>query len=204
MRYLDYPEGTFPYDNSWKLATSFLEGAGVAGRQKWGLLLSSSARVSHVTHQTVVGVRYPEWSYSMEQVGTLVSLSPMRNGCEGASSLGMFHMLTMQLTKDSIVSGHVWSSPTSYMIMSSLAPVRPTLPSAGNYRGPAGLCYQLSQGTAAASGRNGLSTGVLTIPNKSQLISDLFDPGSIAPPQLPHRPFTYPPLYPVGHPQCSS
>ena len=42
------------------LATLFAEAAGVAGRQKWGLVLSSSARVSHVTHQTVVGVRYPE------------------------------------------------------------------------------------------------------------------------------------------------
>ena len=32
------------------LATSFAEAAGVAGRQKWGLVLSSSARVSHVTY----------------------------------------------------------------------------------------------------------------------------------------------------------
>ena len=38
------------------LATSFAEAAGVAGRQKWGLALSSSARVSQVTYQTVVGV----------------------------------------------------------------------------------------------------------------------------------------------------
>ena len=42
------------------LATSFAEAAGVVGRQKWGLVLSSSARVSQVTYQTVVGVRYPE------------------------------------------------------------------------------------------------------------------------------------------------
>ena len=42
------------------LATSFAEAAGVAGRQKWGLVLSSSARVSQVTYQTVVGVRYAE------------------------------------------------------------------------------------------------------------------------------------------------
>ena len=42
------------------LATSFAEAAGVTGRQKWGLVLSSSARVSQVTYQTVVGVRYPE------------------------------------------------------------------------------------------------------------------------------------------------
>ena len=42
------------------IATSFAEAAGVAGRQEWGLVLSSSARVSQVTYQTVVGVRYPE------------------------------------------------------------------------------------------------------------------------------------------------
>ena len=42
------------------LATLFAEAAGVSGRQKWGLVLSSSARVSQVTYQTVVGVRYPE------------------------------------------------------------------------------------------------------------------------------------------------
>ena len=42
------------------LATSFAEAAGMSGRQKWGLVLSSSARVSQVTYQTVVGVRYPE------------------------------------------------------------------------------------------------------------------------------------------------
>ena len=42
------------------LATSFAEAAGVSGRQKCGLVLSSSARVSQVTYQTVVGVRYPE------------------------------------------------------------------------------------------------------------------------------------------------
>ena len=42
------------------LATTFPEAAGVSGPQKWGLVLSSSARVSQVTYQTVVGVRYPE------------------------------------------------------------------------------------------------------------------------------------------------
>ena len=41
------------------LATSFAEAASVVGRQKWGLVFSS-ARVSQVTYQTVVGVRYPE------------------------------------------------------------------------------------------------------------------------------------------------
>ena len=42
------------------LATSFAEAAGVSGRQKWGVVLSTIARVSQVTYQTVVGVRYPE------------------------------------------------------------------------------------------------------------------------------------------------
>jgi len=42
------------------LVTTFAEAAGLEGRQRWGLVLSSSARVSQVTYQTVVGVRYPE------------------------------------------------------------------------------------------------------------------------------------------------
>ena len=39
---------------------TFAEAAGVEGRQKWGLVLSSSARVTQMTYQTVIGVRYPE------------------------------------------------------------------------------------------------------------------------------------------------
>ena len=42
------------------LAITFAEAAGVAGHQKWGLVLSSSARVLQITYETVVGVRYPE------------------------------------------------------------------------------------------------------------------------------------------------
>ena len=34
--------------------------AGLARNQKWGLILPSSARVSRLTYQTVIGVRYPE------------------------------------------------------------------------------------------------------------------------------------------------
>ena len=37
-----------------------LDAAGLARRQKWGLILLSSARVSRLTYQTVIGVRYPE------------------------------------------------------------------------------------------------------------------------------------------------
>ena len=42
------------------LSTTFAEPAGLDGRQKWGLVLSSSARVTQMTCQTVIGVRYPE------------------------------------------------------------------------------------------------------------------------------------------------
>ena len=34
--------------------------AGLRGKQNWALILSSSARVSEVTYETVVAVRYPE------------------------------------------------------------------------------------------------------------------------------------------------
>ena len=42
------------------VATSLDAAAGLAQRQKWGLILPSSARVSRLTYQTVIGVRYPE------------------------------------------------------------------------------------------------------------------------------------------------
>ena len=83
------------------LATSFAEAAGVAGRQKWGLVLSSSARVSQVTYQTVVGVRYPElvtFNGTSWRFGNYV---PQRARYAVASSLysGMFHVLTYMLSK---------------------------------------------------------------------------------------------------------
>ena len=34
--------------------------AGTAGKQKWALILPSSARVSELTYVTIVGTRYPE------------------------------------------------------------------------------------------------------------------------------------------------
>ena len=82
------------------LATSFAEAAGVAGHQNWGLVFVQQRTGSQVTHQTVVGVRFPSWLHSMEQVGILVSSSSMRDRNEAASSLsfGMSHVLTrMQL-----------------------------------------------------------------------------------------------------------
>ena len=37
-----------------------MEAAGLRGKQNWALILSSSARVSKVTYETVIAVRYPE------------------------------------------------------------------------------------------------------------------------------------------------
>lgn len=37
------------------------EAAGLEGKQKWDLFLSSSARVTQMTYETVIGVRYPSW-----------------------------------------------------------------------------------------------------------------------------------------------
>ena len=42
------------------VATTLDAAAGLAQRQKWGLILPSTARVSKLTYQTVIGVRYPE------------------------------------------------------------------------------------------------------------------------------------------------
>ena len=81
------------------LATSFAEAAGVAGRQKWGLVLSSSASVSQVTYQTVVGVRYPELVTFDGTSWKFVSMFPRRDRNEAAFSLsfGTFHVPTYML-----------------------------------------------------------------------------------------------------------
>ena len=42
------------------VAQGLVEAAGLSGRQNWALILSSSARVSKVTYETVIAVRYPE------------------------------------------------------------------------------------------------------------------------------------------------
>ena len=57
--------------------TSFAEAAGVAGRQKWGQVLFSSARVSQVTSNSGWG----------EVSGVGHSTFPMRDRNEGPSSL---------------------------------------------------------------------------------------------------------------------
>ena len=42
------------------VAQGLIAAAGLRGKQNWALILSSSARVSKVTYETVVAVRYPE------------------------------------------------------------------------------------------------------------------------------------------------
>ena len=41
-------------------ADTFSCAAGTAGKQKWSLILPSSARVSELTYVTIIGTRYPE------------------------------------------------------------------------------------------------------------------------------------------------
>ena len=48
------------HQEKFPLATSLQAAAGVVGRQKWALILPSSARVSLVTYTAVFAVRYPE------------------------------------------------------------------------------------------------------------------------------------------------
>ena len=42
------------------VAQDLVEAAGLRGRHNWALILSSSARISKVTYETVIAVRYPE------------------------------------------------------------------------------------------------------------------------------------------------
>ena len=48
------------------LADTLQAAAGVAGKQKWALILPSSAKVSLVTYTTVIAVRYPELDNSQD------------------------------------------------------------------------------------------------------------------------------------------
>ena len=41
-------------------ADTFSRAAGTAAKQKWSLILPSSARVSELTYVTIIGTRYPE------------------------------------------------------------------------------------------------------------------------------------------------
>ena len=50
------------------LADNLRSAAGTAGKQKWALILPSSARVSQVTYDTIIGVRYPELDNLKEDI----------------------------------------------------------------------------------------------------------------------------------------
>ena len=51
---------THSHDVEPMVAQELITAAGLRGKQNWALILSSSARVSEVTYETVVAVRYPE------------------------------------------------------------------------------------------------------------------------------------------------
>ena len=63
-------------------AVTFCSAAGTAGKQKWALILPSSARVSELTYVTIVGTRYPELD-TLERYHSVRQLSPW-----GAKYLG--------------------------------------------------------------------------------------------------------------------
>ena len=49
-------------------ADTFSRAAGTAGKQKWSLILPSSARVSELTYVTIIGTRYPELDNPQDDV----------------------------------------------------------------------------------------------------------------------------------------
>ena len=82
-------------DSRYKLILS-AAAAGTAGKQKWFLILPSSARVSELTYVTIIGTRYPEldnFQNDIIQFGNYLKLS---NALEGAftPSSGMRHTAT--------------------------------------------------------------------------------------------------------------
>ena len=72
------------------VATTHEGAAGLSQRQKWGLILPSSARVSLLTYQTVLGVRYPEL-VKATAAGWRYGRSPLKPRCREDSyrSFGM-------------------------------------------------------------------------------------------------------------------
>ena len=79
--------------------------AGLAQRQKWGLILPSSARVSLLTHQTVLGVDTQSWSRPLLMGGNMVGMSPPKPRCREDSyrSFGMAQKVPCTL---SVILGH--------------------------------------------------------------------------------------------------
>ena len=79
------------------LADNLRCAAGIAGKQRWALILPSSARVSQVTYTTVIGVRYPE----------------LDNSKDGVICFGNY-LLGMQSTHGGFLPVF-WDAPSSYM-----------------------------------------------------------------------------------------
>ena len=65
-------------------ADTFSCAAGTAGKQKWSLILPSSARVSELTYVTIIGTRYPELDNFQNDIIQLVTTSKLSNALEGA------------------------------------------------------------------------------------------------------------------------
>ena len=78
------------------VADSLDAAAGLARRQRWGLIIPSSARVSRLTYQTVIGVRYPELVKHTLKVGAMGDMSLLKLRCRVASflSFGMCQRAT--------------------------------------------------------------------------------------------------------------
>ena len=74
------------------LADTFSRAAGTAGKQKWSLILPSSARVSELTYVTIIGTRYPELDNLQNDV-IQFGISKRSNAPEVASCQfsGMLH-----------------------------------------------------------------------------------------------------------------
>ena len=79
------------------LAGTLQAAAAVAGKQKWALILPSSARVSLVTYTTVIAVRYPE----------------LDNSHDGLMYFGNY-LLGQQSTHGGFLP-IFWNAPTAYM-----------------------------------------------------------------------------------------
>ena len=78
-------------------ADTFSCAAGTAGKQRWSLILPSSARVSELTYVTIIGTRYPELdNFQNERKFSSVTISKLSNALEGAfyPSSGMRHTAT--------------------------------------------------------------------------------------------------------------
>ena len=77
-------------------ADTFSCAAGTAGKQKWSLILPSSARVSELTYVTIIGARYPELDTVQNVLYSLATTSKRSNAPEVAfyPYSGMRHTAT--------------------------------------------------------------------------------------------------------------